>query len=61
MKDLKIERLEKEEIPEKDQKEALIFEAEKYGLKIDIKTKEEIERRSELKKLKQELKNSRNA
>lgn len=40
----------------KDQKEALIFEAEKYGLKIDIKkTKEEIERRSELKKLKQEL------
>ena len=56
LKDLKIERLEKEEIPEKDQKEALIFEAEKYGLKIDIKkTKEEIERRSELKKLKQEL------
>ena len=34
----------------------MIFEAEKYGLKIDIKkTKEEIERRSELKKLKQEL------
>lgn len=55
-KDLNIERLKKDEIPEKDEKEALIFEAEKYGLKIDIKkAKEEIEKRGELKKLKQEL------
>lgn len=54
-KDIKTERLEKEE-NFRDEKEALIFEAEKYGLKIDIKkAKEEIEKRSELKKLKQEL------
>ncbi|MFH0804203.1 MAG: DNA primase [Candidatus Zambryskibacteria bacterium] len=40
----------------KDEKEALIFEAEKYGLKIDIKkTNEDILRKNELKNLKQKL------
>ncbi|MEK7669058.1 MAG: DNA primase [Patescibacteria group bacterium] len=40
----------------RDEREALIFEAEKYGLKIDIKkTEEEILRRIELKNLKQKL------
>ncbi len=54
-KDGKMEKSEKEK-DFKDEKEALIFEAERYGFKIDIKkTKEEIERRSELKKMKQEL------
>jgi len=40
----------------KDEKEALIFEAEKYGLKVDIKkTNEDILRKIELKNLKQKL------
>jgi DNA primase len=40
----------------RDEKEALIFEAERYGLKIDIKkTNEDILRRIELKKFKQKL------
>lgn len=40
----------------RDEKEALIFEAEKYGLKIDIKkTEEDILRRIELRNLKQKL------
>jgi DNA primase len=40
----------------KDEKEALIFEAERYGLKIDIKkTNEDILRRTKLKNLKQKL------
>jgi len=40
----------------KDEKEALIFEAERYGLKIDIKkTNEDISRRIELRELKQKL------
>lgn len=53
--DLKIEETGKEE-DFRDQKEALIFEAEKFGLKIDIeKVNEEIRKRNELKKLKQKL------
>jgi DNA primase len=40
----------------KDEKEALIFEAERYGLKIDIKkTNEDLLRRIRLKNLKQKL------
>jgi DNA primase len=48
----------KEEIIQdfRDQKEALMFEAEKYGLKIDVeKTNEEILRRTEIKELKQKF------
>ncbi|MEK7117129.1 MAG: DNA primase [Patescibacteria group bacterium] len=54
-KDLDVGGLEKEE-NFKDEKEALIFEAERYGLKIDIeKTNEDILKRIELRKLKQKL------
>jgi hypothetical protein len=40
----------------KDEKEALMFEAERYGLKIDLKkTNEDILKKIELQKLKQKL------
>ena len=56
-KEGKIEREKEDENKDyKDEKEALIFEAEKYGLKIDIeKTDEDILRRIELRNLKQKL------
>lgn len=52
----KFEIIEKDNGNFKDQKEALIFEAEKYGLKIDIeKTNADILRRTELKNLREKL------
>jgi len=56
LKDGKTERLEKEENFGKDEKEALLFEAERYGFKIDTKKiDEDILKKKELKNLKQKL------